>query len=90
VEDGTGKGRRGISTTVSDVPTAQIARQQAVISDHFGGGGAYNALAAFFPASKRLLLVSTNWDAVMSNDLDLSALTGIPSSSTVYRTTVNQ
>jgi hypothetical protein len=36
------------------------------------------------------VLVGTNWDAVMSNDLDLSALAGIPSSSTVCRTTVNK
>jgi O-glycosyl hydrolase len=53
-------------------------------------GGAYNTLAAYSPASKRLVLVSTNWDAVMSNDLDLSAFAGIPSSATVYRTTVDK
>jgi O-glycosyl hydrolase len=49
-------------------------------------GGAYNTLAAYSPAAKRLVLVSTNWDAVTPNDLDLSAFAGIPSSATVYRT----
>jgi len=53
-------------------------------------GGAYNTLAAYSPASKRLVLVSTNWDAAMSNDLDLSAFAGIPSSATIYRTTVDK
>jgi Ricin-type beta-trefoil lectin domain-like len=53
-------------------------------------GGAYNTLAAYSPASKRLVLVSTNWDVSTSNDLDLSAFAGIPSSATVYRTTANE
>jgi O-glycosyl hydrolase len=53
-------------------------------------GGAYNTLAAYSPASKRLVLVSTNWDAVAPNDLDLSAFRGLPSTATVYRTTVEQ
>jgi len=53
-------------------------------------GGAYNTLAAYSPASKRLVLVSTNWDTVMSNNLDLSAFAGIPSSAAVYRTTADE
>jgi O-glycosyl hydrolase len=53
-------------------------------------GGAYNTLAAYSPASKRLVLVSTNWDATTSNDLDLSAFAGIPSSAAVYRTSADE
>src|ERR1700676_2095001 len=53
-------------------------------------GGAYNTLAAYSPSSKRLVLVSTNWDAVTPNDLDLSAFAGIPSSAAVYRTTADE
>jgi O-glycosyl hydrolase len=53
-------------------------------------GGAYNTLAAYSPSSKRLVLVSTNWDAVTPNDLDLSAFAGIPSSAVVYRTTADE
>ncbi len=53
-------------------------------------GGAYNTLAAYSRSSKRLVLVSTNWDAVTPNDLDLSAFGGIPSSATVYRTTADE
>jgi len=53
-------------------------------------GGAYNTLAAYSPASKRLVLVSTNWDSPTSNDLDLSAFIGIPSSAVVYRTTADE
>jgi hypothetical protein len=53
-------------------------------------GGAYNTLAAYSPSSKRLVLVSTNWDVVMPNDLDLSAFTNITSSATVYRTTADE
>ena len=49
--------------------------------------GAYNTLAAYSPESKRLVLVSTNWDEVVSNDLDLGAFTGLPASAIVYRTT---
>ncbi len=62
---------------------------------HSGGfqiisaGGAYNTLAAYSPTSKRLVLVSTNWEATTSNDLDLSAFAGIPSSAAVYRTTAD-
>jgi O-glycosyl hydrolase len=52
-------------------------------------GGAYNTLAAYSPALKRLVLVSTNWDTVTTNDLDLSAFYGLPSSAAVYRTTAN-
>jgi hypothetical protein len=36
------------------------------------------------------VLVTTNWDAVTSNDLDLGACGGIPSSATVYRTTADE
>ena len=53
-------------------------------------GGAYNTLAAYSPAFKRLVLVSTNWDVMTSNDLDLSAFAGIPASATVYRTTAEE
>jgi hypothetical protein len=53
-------------------------------------GGAYNTLAAYSPASKRLVLVSTNWDVATPNDLDLSAFAGIPSSVAVYRTTADE
>ncbi len=53
-------------------------------------GGAYNTLAAYSPASKRLVLVSTNWDEATSNDLDLSVFAGIPSSVAVYRTTADE
>jgi O-glycosyl hydrolase len=53
-------------------------------------GGAYNTLAVYSPASKRLVLVSTNWDAPSSNDFDLSAFEGLPLSAAVYRTTADQ
>jgi len=53
-------------------------------------GGAYNTLAAYSPATKRLVLVSTNWDAPASNDLDLTAFGGIPASAAVYRTTADE
>jgi O-glycosyl hydrolase len=53
-------------------------------------GGAYNTLAAYSPASKRLVLVSTNWDTVTSNDLDLGAFRGLPSLLVVYRTTPDE
>jgi O-glycosyl hydrolase len=53
-------------------------------------GGAYDTLAAYSRASKRLVLVTTNWDAVTPNDLDLRAFGGIPASATVYRTTADE
>jgi O-glycosyl hydrolase len=53
-------------------------------------GGAYNTLAAFSPSSKRLVLVSTNWEAATKNDLDLSAFGGLPSAAAVYRTTADE
>ena len=53
-------------------------------------GGAYNTLAAYSPSAKQLVLVSTNWDEVTSNDLDLGAFAAIPSSAAVYRTTVDK
>lgn len=53
-------------------------------------GGASNTLAAYWPALKRLVLVSTNWDEAASNDLDLSAFAGVPSSAAVYRTTADE
>jgi len=53
-------------------------------------GGGYNTLAAYSPSSKRLVLVSTNWDAVTPIDLDLRAFLGIPSSAAVYRTTADE
>ena len=52
-------------------------------------GGAYNTLAAYSHASRRLVLVTTNWDAVTPNDLDLNAFGGIPASAAVYRTTTD-
>src|ERR1700681_4966233 len=52
-------------------------------------GGAYNTLAAYSSSAKQLVLVSTNWDAVTRNDLDLSAFATNPSSAAVYRTTVD-
>jgi len=53
-------------------------------------GGAYHTLAAYSPAAKRLVLVTTNWDTATKNDLDLGAFTGIPSSIRVYRTTAEE
>jgi O-glycosyl hydrolase len=53
-------------------------------------GGAYNTLAAYSSSAKQLVLVSTNWDAVTPNDLDLSAFAKIPSSAAVYRTTADE
>lgn len=50
-------------------------------------GGAYNTLAAYSSASKRLVLVTTNWDAVTANDLDLTAFAKLPPSVALYRTT---
>jgi hypothetical protein len=41
-------------------------------------GGAYNTLAAYSPQSKRLVLVSTNWDTDTPNNLDLSAFGSLP------------
>jgi O-glycosyl hydrolase len=49
-------------------------------------GGAYNTLAAYSHSSKRLVLVSTNWDAAGLNDLDLSGFGGVSASVTMYRT----
>jgi O-glycosyl hydrolase len=53
-------------------------------------GGAYNTLAAYSGVSKRLILVSTNWDAVALNDLDLTAFDSLPSSITVFRTSADE
>jgi O-glycosyl hydrolase len=53
-------------------------------------GGAYNTLAAYSPASNRLVLVSTNWETATANDLDLGAFGGLPSSAAVYRTTADE
>lgn len=50
-------------------------------------GGAYHTLAAYSSASRRLVLVTTNWDGVRANDLDLTAFAKLPSSIAVYRTT---
>jgi len=52
-------------------------------------GGAYNTLAAYSHSSKQLVLVTTNWDALTPNDLDLSAFDGVPAAATVYRTTAD-
>jgi O-glycosyl hydrolase len=53
-------------------------------------GGAYNTLAAYSPQSKRLVLVSTNWDSDTPIDLDLSAFGSLPPQVTVYRTTSDE
>ncbi|MBV8926288.1 MAG: RICIN domain-containing protein [Bradyrhizobium sp.] len=50
-------------------------------------GGAYNTLAAYSPALKRLVLVTTNRDAPGEDDLDLTAFAGLPAAVTAYRTT---
>jgi O-glycosyl hydrolase len=50
-------------------------------------GGAYSTLAAYSPASKRLVLVTTNWDQPGEDDLDLTAFAGLPAAVTAYRTT---
>ncbi len=53
-------------------------------------GGSYNTLAAYSHTSKRLVLVSTNWDAPALNDLDLSEFGGVPASVTMYRTSADE
>ena len=53
-------------------------------------GGAYHTLAAYSRASKRLVLVTSNWDTPATNDLDLTAFTGLPTAVTVYRTTADE
>ena len=35
------------------------------------------------------MLISTNWEDVTAQDLDLSAFGGLPSSVTIYRTTAD-
>ena len=50
-------------------------------------GGAYHTLAAYSPASKRLVLVTTNRERAEQNDLDLGNFAGLPVSVEVYRTT---
>lgn len=52
--------------------------------------GANNTLAAYSPASKRLVLVSTNWGTSTTNDFDLGAFKRLPLSLVVYRTTANE
>ena len=53
-------------------------------------GSAYNTLAAYSAALNRLVLVSTNWERVTAQDLDLSAFRRLPSSVTLYRTTADE
>lgn len=53
-------------------------------------GRATNTLAAYSPAAKRLVLVTTNEDVAATNDLDLGAFSGRPSSATIYRTTADE
>jgi O-glycosyl hydrolase len=48
-------------------------------------GGAPNS-----PKSKRLVLVSTNWETVTPINLDLSAFGPLPPSASVYRTTADE
>ncbi|MBV9562681.1 MAG: hypothetical protein JOY90_19910 [Bradyrhizobium sp.] len=50
-------------------------------------GGAYDTLAAYSPALKRLVLVTTNRDAPGKDDLDLTPFAGLPAQVTAYRTT---
>lgn len=52
-------------------------------------GSAYNTLAAYSPALRRLILVTTNWDAPGANDLDLTAFAGQPAAVKTYRTTAD-
>ena len=52
-------------------------------------GGAYHTLAAYSPASKRLVLVTTNRERAEQNDLDLGNFDGLPVSVAVYRTTAD-
>ena len=53
-------------------------------------GGAYNTLAAYSAASKRLVLVTTNGDEPGENDLDLTAFATLPDVVSVYRTTSDE
>lgn len=53
-------------------------------------GGAYNTLAAYSHSSKRLVLVSTNWDRAALDDLDLSGFSRLPASVTMYRTSADE
>lgn len=53
-------------------------------------GGAYNTLAAYSSEAKRLVLVSTNWDAAALNDLDLTTFDRLPSSVTMFRTSADE
>ena len=53
-------------------------------------GDADNTLAAYSPALKRLVLVSTNLEIIKLNDLDLGAFGNLPTSVIVYRTTANE
>jgi len=53
-------------------------------------GGAYNTLAAYSSQSKRLVLVSTNWDTDTPIDLDLSAFGPLPPQAIMYRTTSDE
>jgi O-glycosyl hydrolase len=50
-------------------------------------GGAYNTLAAYSPAERRLVLVTTNRDAPGEDNLDLTAFAGLPAAVKAYRTT---
>ena len=53
-------------------------------------GGAYNTLAAYSPAEKRLVLVTTNsMEAAGADDLDLTAFSGLPASARAYLTTAD-
>jgi O-glycosyl hydrolase len=80
--------------------TPQLKKQYYAIAQYsrfirpgfqiISAGGAYNTLAAYSHSSKRLVLVSTSWDAATPNDLDLSAFEDIPASVTVYRTTADE
>ena len=49
--------------------------------------GARNSLAAYDRDTKRLVLVSTNWEKPTTNDIDLSAFGTLPSAVDIYRTT---
>jgi O-glycosyl hydrolase len=52
-------------------------------------GAAQNTLAAYSSATKRLVLVSTNDNDAIANDLDVTAFNGLPKIAMVYRTSAD-
>ena len=51
--------------------------------------GADNTLAAYSPRAGRLVLVTTNWDGVTTNDFDLTSFSDLPDFATLVRTTAD-